>query len=612
MIPEVGTIPYDQQLALAASGSLDLFHLISVAEGLIAAGKPHDAIALYRAWLKKPVQNLEYAAYFNLGVLLADTGSQSEAEAAYRQAVHLKRDFPQAQYNLGVQMEKQGRFDDAMAQWKSALDIESLNNPDQKDNRKLFCNGLGRLYDKFYRYEEAEEMLRQSLALDPGQGDALYHWLHARQKQCKWPIMRPLPAIGVAEMWEAASPLAILGLSDDPGRLLKTAATYTSKHVRKLERLAPFGHDYGHARIRLAFVSGDLCLHAVSLLTVRLYELIDRSKFEVIAYGWSRKDDTPFRKRVVDGFDRYVDIAEVPDDVAARMIRDDEIDVVIDLQGLTAGARPNIVAHGPAPYQVAWLGYPNSSAIPHVDYVLADTFIYPPELQPYFTEKPLYLADCFQVADDQRSQTVVDDPAKYGLPADKFVFCAFNNNYKITPEMFGSWMRILREVPDGILWLLRDNEWAEANMLSAARAYGVDPDRLFFAGRVAPDEYLSRFGTADLFLDTFPYNAGTTANDALWAGLPILTLSGRSYVSRMAGSLLHSVGLGELVTFTAQAYEEQAVAYARDAARQARSRETLRAAKTDSAALNTVKFAADFGTAIEHLARSGVKPASKP
>lgn len=608
MIPEVGTIPYDQQLALAASGSLDLFQLISVAEDLIAVGKRGEAIALYRAWLKKPVQNLEYAAYFNLGVLLADTGSQSEAEAAYRQAVHLKSDFPQAQYNLGVQLEKQGRFDEAIAQWKSALDIESLQKPEQKDSRKMFYNGLGRLHDKFYRYEEAEEMLRQSLALDPGQSDALYHWLHARQKQCKWPIMRPLPAIGVADMWEAASPLAILGLTDDPGRLLKTAATYTSKNVRKLERLAPFGHDYGHGKIRVAFVSGDLTLHAVSLLTVRLFELIDREKFDVVAYGWSRKDDSPFRRRVMEAFDRYVDIAEVPDDVATRMIREDQIDVLIDLQGLTAGARPNIVGQGPAPYQIAWLGYPNSSAIPHVDYVLADSFIYPPELCPYFTEKPLYLADCFQVADDKRSPAVTDDPAKYGLPADKFVFCAFNNNYKITPEMFGSWMRILREVPESVLWLLRDNQWAEANMLSAARAYGVDPDRLFFAGRVTPDEYLARFGTADLFLDTFPYNAGTTANDALWAGLPILTLSGRSYVSRMAGSLLHSVGLPDLVTFTAQAYEDQAAAYARDTARQIRSRELLRAAKTGSAALNTDKFAADFGAAIEQLVRNPAKP----
>ncbi|HEY8025379.1 MAG TPA: acetylglucosamine transferase [Burkholderiaceae bacterium] len=608
MNSEVGHIPYDQQLERAASGSLDLFQLISVAEDLIAAGKQPEAIALYRAWLRKPTPAIEYAAYFNLGVLLADTGAQSEAEAAYRQAVARKRDFPQAQYNLGVQLEKQGHFDEAIAQWKGALDIPSLAAPEQKGILKLFYNGLGRLYDKFHRYEEAEEMLRLSLALDPSQADALYHWLHARQKQCKWPIMRPLPDISIEAMWEAASPLAILGLSDDPARVLKTASTYTAKNVISVGRMVPFGHRYGHQKIKIAFVSGDLCLHAVSLLTVRLYELIDRSKFEVFAFGWSRADDTPFRKRVVDAFDHYIDIAEVSDDVAAGMIAAQQIDVLIDLQGLTAGARPNIVARGPAPFQIAWLGYPGSSAIPHVDYVIADRFIFPPELGPYFTEKPLYLPDCFQVSDDRRTQVVVNDPAKYGLPSDKFVFCAFNNNYKITPEMFGCWMRILRRAPDTILWLLRDNEWAEANMLAAARAYGVDPDRLFFAGRVTPDEYLSRFGTAGLFLDTTPYNAGTTANDALWAGLPIVTLSGQTYVARMAGSLLRSVGLPDLITASLQAYEDQAVAYAADKPRQQRSREQLRIAKTTSAAMNTAKFAAEFGASIEQLVRGAPQP----
>ncbi len=603
MNSEVANIPYDQQLERAASGSLDLFQLISVAEGLIAANRQHDAIGLYRAWLRKPVQAIEYAAYFNLGVLLADTGAQSEAESAYRQAVCRKRDFPQAQYNLGVQLEKQGRFDEAIAQWKGALDIESLGAPEQKGMLKLFYNGLGRLYDKFHRYEEAEQMLQLSLALDTSQADALYHWLHTRQKQCKWPIMRPLPGISIDAMWEAASPLAILGLSDDPARVLKTAASYTAKNVISVERLVPFGHRYGHPKIKIAFVSGDLCLHAVSLLTVRLYELLDRSTFEVFAFGWSRSDDTPFRKRVVDAFDRYVDIAEVSDDVAAGMIAAEQIDVLIDLQGLTAGARPNIVAQGPAPYQIAWLGYPGSSAIPHVDHVIADQFIFPPELAPYFTEKPLYLPDCFQVSDDQRSQTVIDDPARYGLPLGKFVFCAFNNNYKITPDMFGCWMRILRRAPDSILWLLRDNEWAETNMLAAARAYGVDPDRLFFAGRVTPDEYLARFGSAGLFLDTMPYNAGTTANDALWAGLPIVTLAGRTYVARMAGSLLHSAGLNDLITDTLQAYEDQAVAYATDTERQSRSRALLRAAKTNSAAMNTAKFAAEFGATIVQLVR---------
>lgn len=607
MIPEVVPLPYQQLLVQAETGQLGLFQLISAAESLIAAGDRLAAIGLYRAWLKKPDPALEYAAYFNLGVLLADTGSQSEAEAAYRQAVHLKRDFPQANYNLGVQMEKQGRLQAAIDHWKSSLDQESLQAPEQSETHKLYLNGLGRLYDKFHLYEEAEEMLRQSLALDPAQSDALYHWLHLRQKQCKWPIMRSLPGIGTDTMWDAASPLAILGLSDDPARLLKTARTFVSKHVYPVARLLPQGHNYGHRKIRIGFLSGDFCLHAVSLLTVRLFELLDRSRFEVLGFGWSRSDDTAFRKRVIDAFDHFIDISEIADEAAARLIQEQEIDVLVDLQGLTAGARPNIVAHGPAPAQIAYLGYPGTSAIPNVDYVIADQFIFPDELAPFFTEQPIYLADSFQVADDTRSQTIVDDPVKYDLPAGKFVFCAFNNNYKITPEMFESWMRIMRRVPDGILWLLRDNQWAEANMLSAARAHGVNTDRLYFAGRVAPEDYLARFGAADLFLDTFPYNAGTTANDALWAGLPIVTLSGRSYVSRMAGSLLRSVGLEQLITFDAAGYEEKAIAFANDQSLQAQCAEQLKMAKTRSAAMNTHKFVAEFSAMLEQLA-GGERP----
>jgi predicted O-linked N-acetylglucosamine transferase (SPINDLY family) len=603
MTSEAETVSYEQTLALATSGKLGLFQVISAAETQIALQNQQGAIALYRAWLRKPDPAMEYAAYFNLGVLLADTGCQSEAEAAYRQAVWLKKDFPQANYNLGVQLEKQGRFQAAIDQWKASLEQPSLQTPEQNATHKLFLNSLGRLYDKFQQYADAEEMLKRSLAIDPNQTDALYHWLHIRQKQCKWPIMRPLPNVSNEMMWNAASPLAILGLTDDPVRLLQTANSFVAKNVRAVPRLVAKAHQYRHARIKIAFVSGDFCLHAVSLLTVRLFELLDKSRFEVHAFGWSRNDDTPFRQRVVNAFEHFIDISEMSDDAAAQMIKAQEIDIVVDLQGLTAGARPNIVAQGPAPHQIAYLGYPGASGIPYVDYVIADKFIFPPELARYFTEEPVYLQDSFQVSDNARPQTVIDDPEKYGLPQGKFTYCAFNNNYKITPEMFESWMRILRRVPDSILWLLRDNEWAEGNMLAAAQAHGVDPSRLYFAGRVSPEDYLARFGTADLFLDTFPYNAGTTANDALWAGLPIVTLSGRSYVSRMAGSLLCSVGLPELIAETIVEYEDKAVAFAGNHVLQQHCKEKLLQAKTSSAAMNTQKFVADFSAMAEQLVR---------
>jgi predicted O-linked N-acetylglucosamine transferase (SPINDLY family) len=617
MMPDAGTTPIADLIDLAAAGKLDLVQVILTAESLIASNQHLEAIALYRAWLKTPVLETAYGAWFNLGILLSDCGSQSEAEAAYRQAIFLKNDFPQAQYNLGVQLEKQGRAQAAIDQWKAALSLDSLQTPEHRNTRKLFLNGLGRLYDSLLQYEEAEETLKQSLALDPTQGDALYHWLHLRQKQCKWPIICTLPGISRDAMWDAASPLAILAMTDDPARSLKTSSAFVAKHVRQMPRMVPQGHDYGHAngsdssKIRIGFLSGDFTLHAVSLLTVRLFELLDRDKYEVYGFGWSRNGDTPFRQRVLNAFNHFLEISTLNDDAAALLIQSHQIDVLVDLQGLTAGARPNIVAHGPAPQQIAFLGYPATSAIPYVDYVIADDFIFPAELAPHFTEQPLFLSDCFQVSDDTRTQAITDDPDKYGLPAEKFIFCAFNNNYKITPEIFESWMRILRRTPDSVLWLLRDNQWAEANMLSAAQAHGIEADRLIFAGRVAPENYLSRFGSAHLFLDTFPYNAGTTANDALWAGLPIVTLSGCSYVSRMAGSLLRSTGLVQLIAHNYDEYEDKAVAFANDKQLQIHCKERLQAAKATSTAFNTQKFVAEFSSMIDKLMQRDGNPILK-
>jgi predicted O-linked N-acetylglucosamine transferase (SPINDLY family) len=601
MMFNTGFSSMDELLAAACSGKMELVQIISAAESLIIADRRIDAVALYRAWLKKPTMAVAYAAWFNLGVLLSETDCHFEAESAFREAIALRNDFLLGHYSLGVQLERQGRQPEAIEQWKASLSLESIGKPENSTNHRLILNNLGRLYDFFHKYEDAEEMLRQSLASDPAQSDALYHWLHLRQKQCKWPVIQPLPGISAEDMRNGASPLAILAISDDPVRLLKTSSEYSAKHVIQSPRMVPQAYDYRHDKIRIAFVSGDFTLHAVSLLTVRLFELIDRDKFDVYGFGWGRADEYPFRKRVVDAFDHFTEISALGDDAAAELIKSHEIDVLIDLQGLTSGARYNLVARGPAPFQIAYLGYPGTSAIPNVDYVVADEFIFPTELTQYFTERPLYLRDCFQVSDDARTQAVIDDPAQYGLPPEKFVFCAFNNNFKITPEIFESWMRILRRAPDSILWLLSDNEWAEANMRRAAQIHGIDVNRLYFAGRVAPEHYLSRFGVAHIFLDTFPYNAGTTANDALWAGLPIVTLSGRAYVSRMAGSLLRSVGLEQLIATTHEEYENKAIEIAHDRALQVRLKERLQAAKANSTAFNTQKFATEFGIAIEKL-----------
>ena len=271
---------------------------------------------------------------------------------------------------------------------------------------------------------------------------------------------------------------------------------------------------------------------------------------------------------------------------------------------MTANARPNIVARGPAPVQLAYLGYPGPSALPHVDYIVADPFIFPENLNPHFTEKPLYLPTLFQVSDSKREFGPERPRSFFGLPDDRFVFCAFNNNYKISEAMFTSWLKILQQTPNSVLWLLEDNEWSKQNLINYASAHSIDPSRLIFAGRIEPKDYLSRFRAADLFLDTTPYNAGTTANDALWAGLPLLTLSGQTYVSRMAGSLLRSAGLGELITFNNHDYEQKAIHLGTHTEEMNRLKNSLKTQKESGELFNTKRFCAEFENALKALLRS--------
>jgi len=274
----------------------------------------------------------------------------------------------------------------------------------------------------------------------------------------------------------------------------------------------------------------------------------------------------------------------------------------VDLQGLTSGARPAILGHRAAPVQVSYLGLPGTSALPGVDWMLADRFVMPPELLPFCTERPIYLPHCYQVSDRRREVAPRPDRARYGLPEGGFVYCSFNNNHKFTAEMFSAWMRILGQVPGSVLWLLADNDNARANLLAAAARGGIAPDRLVFAPRVAPPEYLARFALADLVLDTFPFNAGTTASDALWMGTPIVTRAGRTYISRMAGSLLHAVGLPDLVTPTLADYERVAVACGREPARVASYKRYLAEHGRASALFDVPRIVRDIEVEFERLA----------
>lgn len=550
---------YSEALEHIGHGALEPMKLLGVAEQLGSSGRQQDAVKLYQYWLSNCSSQVNYVVMFNMGVAMTQMGDLQGAEKAYRDAIFQKPDFIQAWFNLGSALEQQGRADNALVIWQSMLDHPLVGPELNTDMYVMVLNSMGRLLEENRRYDEAEAKMHASLVTQPQQSKVIQHWVHLRQKQCKWPAYAEIPGLSYGEMLKATSPLAMLAVSGDPGLQLAASTRFIRERVNlRVPALAP-AQGYKHDRIRIGFLSSDLSMHAVSQLTVELFELLDRADFEVYGFCWSKEDGTQFRSRVVKAFDHFVRIAGLDDGAAAQAILSHEIDVLVDLHGLTSGARPNILSYRAAPVQVTYLGFAGTIGHPCVDYVVADRFLIPDAEAPYYSETPLYLDEVYQCSDRQRPVARLPSRAECGLPEDKFVFCSHNNNYKFNDEVFSCWMRILHAVPESVLWLLEDNQWAQASLRKYAEQHGVEPGRLIFAPRAAPPEYLARFSAADLFLDTYPCNAGATANDVLYMSLPLLTRSGRTFASRMAGSLLTSMGLQELITYDIAEYEKQAI-----------------------------------------------------
>jgi predicted O-linked N-acetylglucosamine transferase (SPINDLY family) len=599
--------PHAKWMKLAARGNLNVTELFDAAAALEQGGQRAAAIELYRHWLKHNARSPHgYAALFNLAVSLIANGEPDAAETAYRQAIALKPQFVEGRLNLGTLLERQGRPAEALAVWHAILEPAVKLDPRQQRGLTLqTLNNLGRLLELQADYPAAEAMLERSLRLDPQQPKVVSHWVYLRLKQCDWPVYKPLPGLSERQMLDGASALAMLSLSDDPDEQLAAARRFVEEKVdANVTPLSdPDGPGYGHQRLRIGYLSSDFCSHAVSILTAELYELHDRSQFEVYAFSWSREDNSPIRARVVKAMDHYIRIDAMSDEQAARCIREHEIDILVDLHGLTLGARPNIIAFRPAPVQLTYLGFPGSTGLPGIDYVVADEFLIPPALAAHFTEKPLYLPDTFQINDRQRQIGACPPRASVALPDDAFVFCSFNNNYKFSATLFATWMRILQRVPNSVLWLVADYDVVRDNLWRYAEEAGVARERLIFAGRAVPAEYLARYQLADLFLDTYPFNAGTTASDALWAGLPLLTCAGNTFSSRMAGSLLRAVDLPELITFNFADYEEKAVALGHDRPRIAAMKQQLRDNRMSCALFDSPRLVRNLETQLRRIAR---------
>jgi len=585
----------------AWDGQLDLAGLFSDASRLEAGGHGPLAAVLYQTWLARNKTSLDHLAQFNLGTVLSNAADLNGACRAYLRAIELVPSFVQPHFNLGLVHERLNQPDAAIAEWTWVAEHACMDKADERAIRQLALNNLGRLHELRREYAQAHACLTKSLEMDPTQTDVLHHWVFLRGKQCEWPIYAPVADVDPQLMRQSTSALAMIALSDDPAAQLAAARHYVRNKINTDVPALSGKRGYGHKKLRLAYLSSDFCLHPIGLLTAQLFELHDSERFEVYGYCWTREDGSALRKRIIGAMDHFVRVDSLSDEAAAKRIRDDEIDILIDLHGQTLGARPGVLAYRPAPIQITYLGLPATTGLPFIDYVIADRFLIPEEAAAYYSEKPLYMPDVYQVSDRKRACAEVPTRESCGLPRDAFVFCSFNNNFKYTPEVFAVWINILRRVPGSVLWLLADNPWAEANLRRQAAGMGMDEHRIVFAPRVAPDAYLARFGVPDLFLDSFPFNAGTTANDALWMGLPVLTCAGRTFASRMAGSLLTAAGLDELITYNLRDYEEKAVALANAPEHCLHIRAALAEVKKGGALFDTPRFVRNLERLFEQL-----------
>ncbi|MHB8813006.1 MAG: tetratricopeptide repeat protein [Steroidobacteraceae bacterium] len=492
-------------------------------------------------------------AYSNRGSVLRSMKRYPEALASYERALEIDPNFADAYRNQGAAFIDLKSFDLALASYERAL---ALN----QDMATYVAQGA--VLHELKRTDEAIASYRRALALDPEAGFLLGTVRHVRMQICDWTDLEADVREIIAGL-EADRPLSrpfnFLSLVDSP-RLQRRASDLSVRvEIMPRRKLAPIPRHPRHERIRVGYFSADLRNHPVTILTAELFERHDRSRFDITAFSLGPNVRDEFRARIEPAFDRFLWVGGQSDREIAELSRRLEIDIAVDLGGYTGDARPRIMALRAAPVQVSYLGYLGTMGGDFMDYLIADPIIVPADARGHYAEKIAYLPS-YQINDSKRAiADKVFSRAELGLPEAGFVFCCFNASYKITPEIFESWMRILAAVPGSVLFLLGGNDAKERNLRRQAAARGVAPDRLVFGGRVVNAEYLARYRSADLFLDTLPYNAGTTASDALWAGLPVLTCIGESFAARVAASILTSAHLEELVTPDLGQYEHLAI-----------------------------------------------------
>ena len=511
-------------------------------------GKLEKAIEAYeKALAIKP----DYVdAYYNMGNALKDQGKLEEAIEAYEKALAIKPDYVDAYNNMGNALKDRGKLEEAIEAYNKAFSF--------KPNYAETINNMAGAFEAHGKHEEAIEAYEKVLTIKPDYEASRASKVHQQARICDWQSIEEdcslLPRLGISG--DAISPFAVLSLEDAPERHRLRSENYAK--AKFLQKPLPFPGIPSQMpkRLRIGYFSADFKEHPVAYLIAKVLEQHNCGKFEVFGYSLHGSSSGNLHQRIKKSFDCFTDVKDMSDKDVALRARHDKIDIAIDLNGYTQNARAGIFAYRAAPIQINYLGFPGTMGANFIDYIIADQNLIPPSNQKYYFEKQLYLPNTYMPTDNGRKfskHSILRN--NMGLPDSAFVFCCFNNNYKISPKEFDIWMRLLTKVKDSVLWLRKSNQLSDKNIIKEAQKRNIDSSRLVFTDRVSIDDHLSRYKLADLFLDTFNYNAHTTASEALWAGLPIVTKLGKGFAARVAGSLLNAVGLPELITYDEEAYE---------------------------------------------------------
>lgn len=613
--------------------------LLELANSYRETGRNSDALAAYSQLVS--IAPAHRDAWVNMGYLFQCAGRLTEALTAYGRALQIDPQLPAVHNNCGVILTSIQRHQDALRRYDSAIALDK-GVADYWANRGFAIQKLGRLDEALAsyavalqlnpshsealrnsgnvlsmrsEYARAGEMFARLVEAKPDAPYALGTMIHTRLMASDWTDFDKDVTRLQVQMGRSSAvipPFELLSIVDSPKLQLACARAFFAKRFPVPATPAYSGLPRKDGRIRIAYVSGDFRNHAMPLLMAGVFEKHDRSRFEVSAYSFGPEEDSHLRKRLKSAFDEFVDISTVSDRRVAEMFVEREIDIAVDLMGFTRNARCGIFANRGAPVQVAYLGYPGTMGSSAYDYVLADDFIAGEGLESAFDEKFARLPDCFQANDDAR-ELPGPPPTRssQGLPETGFVFCSFNNSYKVNPPIFEIWMRLLQRIPESVLWIVADSKDAQENLRRQAAARGVSPERLVFAGRRPYSEHLARLQLGDLFLDTFPFGAGTTASDAIWAGLPLISLTGESYASRMAGSLMAAIGTPELVCRSVDEYQATAEACALDTSKLKTLKDRI--VERRRSLFDTPRFVHNLESAYVHMvenARQGRAPES--